>query len=338
MWKYWLKNGIKKGMVRKIEVSHKTIIFSVLFLLLLWFLFFIKDIIFALFASLFLMTILNPMVTKLSKIKIPRAVSIIVTYILVFGLFGVVIVSIVPPLVEQTTNFANSLPANLKNLGIFTYLEGDVAKELVTRLGGIPAQIIKAGVSFFSNAVSVLVVLVFTFYLLQARDKLDVQLGLFFGDEKRKELGKLIDRLEVRLGGWARAQIALMTIVGFITYLGLVLLGIPFALPLAILAGLLEIVPILGPFLAAIPLVIIGLSISPVMGLAVVALAFLVQQLENYVLIPKIMQKSAGVSPIITLLALAIGAKLAGVFGILFAVPVVITLQVLLTEHFKLKV
>jgi len=325
-------------MVRKIEVSHKTIIFSVLLLLLLWFLFFIKDIIFALFASLFLMTILNPMVTKLSKIKIPRAVSIIVTYILVFGLFGVVIVSIVPPLVEQTTNFANSLPANLKNLGIFTYLEGDVAKELVTRLGGIPAQIIKAGVSFFSNAVSVLVVLVFTFYLLQARDKLDVQLGLFFGDEKRKELGKLIDRLEVRLGGWARAQIALMTIVGFITYLGLVLLGIPFALPLAILAGLLEIVPILGPFLAAIPLVIIGLSISPVMGLAVVALAFLVQQLENYVLIPKIMQKSAGVSPIITLLALAIGAKLAGVFGILFAVPVVITLQVLLTEHFKLKV
>lgn len=325
-------------MVRKIEVSHKTIIFSVLFLLLLWFLFFIRDIIFALFAALLLMTILNPMVTKLSKIKIPRAVSIIVTYILVFGLFGVVIVSIVPPLVEQTTNFANSLPTNLKNLGIFTYFEGDVAKELVTRLGGIPAQIIKAGVSFFSNAVSVLVVLVFTFYLLQARDKLDVQLGLFFGDEKRKELGKLIDRLEVRLGGWARAQIALMTIVGFITYLGLVLLGIPFALPLAILAGLLEIVPILGPFLAAIPLVIIGLSISPVMGLAVAALAFLVQQLENYVLIPKIMQKSAGVSPIITLLALAIGAKLAGVFGIIISVPIVITLQVLLTEHFKLKV
>ena len=325
-------------MVRKVEVSHKTIVFSVLFLLFLWFLFFIKDIIFALFASLFLMTILNPMVTKLSKIKIPRAVSIIVTYILVFGLFGVVIVSIVPPLVEQTTNFANSLPINLKNLGIFPYLEGDVAKELVTRLGGIPAQIIKAGVSFFSNAVSVLVVLVFTFYLLQARDKLDVQLGLFFGDEKRKELGKLIDRLEVRLGGWARAQIALMTIVGFITYLGLVLLGIPFALPLAILAGLLEIVPILGPFLAAIPLVIIGLSISPVMGLAVAALAFLVQQLENYVFIPKIMQKSAGVSPIVTLLALAIGAKLAGVFGILFSVPIVITLQVLLKERFSLKV
>lgn len=325
-------------MVRKVEVSHRTIIFSVLFLLLLWFLFFIRDIIFALFAALLLMAILNPMVTKLSRIKIPRAVSILVTYILVFGLFGLAIVSIVPPLVEQTTNFANSLPANLQNLGIFTYFEGNMAKELVTRLGDIPAQIIKAGVALFSNAVSVLAVLVFTFYLLQARDKLDVQLGFFFGEERRKELGKLIDRLEVRLGGWARAQVALMTIVGLITYLGLVLLGIPFALPLAILAGLLEIVPILGPFLAAIPLVIIGLSVSPIMGLAVAALAFLVQQLENYVFIPKIMQKSAGVSPIITLLALAIGARLAGIFGIIISVPIVIILQVLLTEHFKLKV
>ncbi|MDP3994690.1 MAG: AI-2E family transporter [bacterium] len=324
-------------MVRKIEVSHKTIIFSVLFLLLLWFLFFIRDIIFAFFAALFLMAILNPMVTKLSKIKIPRSVSIIVTYIVVFGLFGLVIVSIVPPLVEQTTNFANSLPLNLKKLGIFTYFEGDVAKELITRLGGIPAQIIKAGVSIFSNVVSVLVVLVFTFYLLQSRDKLDVQLGIFFGEEKRKELGKIIDKLEVKLGGWTRAEISLMTLVGIITYIGLVLLGIPYALPLALLAGLLEIVPVLGPFLAAIPSIIIGLSISPVMGLAVAALAFLVQQLENYVFIPKIMQKSTGVSPIITLLALAIGAKLAGVFGILFAVPVVITLQVLLTEHFNLK-
>lgn len=325
-------------MVRKVEVSHRTIIFSVLFLLLLWFLFFIRDIIFALFAALLLMAILNPMVAKLSRIKIPRAVSILVTYILVFGLFGLAIVSIVPPLVEQTTNFANSLPANLQNLGIFTYFEGNMAKELVTRLGDIPAQIIKAGVALFSNAVSVLAVLVFTFYLLQARDKLDVQLGFFFGEERRKELGKLIDRLEVRLGGWARAQVALMTIVGLITYLGLVLLGIPFALPLAILAGLLEIVPILGPFLAAIPLVIIGLSVSPIMGLAVAALAFLVQQLENYVFIPKIMQKSAGVSPIITLLALAIGARLAGIFGIIISVPIVIILQVLLTEHFKLKV
>lgn len=324
-------------MVRKVEVSHKTIIFSVLFLLFLWFLFFIKDIIFVFFASLILMAILNPMVTKLSKIRIPRAVSILVTYIVVFGLFGLVIVSIIPPLVEQTTNFANSLPVNLRNLGVFTYLEGDVTKELVTRLGGIPAQIIKAGVSFFSNTVSVLAVLVFTFYLLQSRDKLDVQLGLFVGEERRKELGKLIDKLEVRLGGWARAEIFLMTLVGLITYLGLVLLGIPFALPLAVLAGLFEIVPILGPFLAAIPSVIIGLSISPVMGLAVAALAFLVQQLENYVFIPKIMQKSVGVSPIVTLLALAIGARLAGIFGILISIPTVITLQVLLADRLNLK-
>ena len=161
-----------------------------------------------------------------------------------------------------------------------------------------------------------------------------LKVGFFFGDEKKKELGTIIDTLEKRLGGWARGEISLMLLVGVSTFIGLSLIGIPFALPLSILAGILEIVPYLGPVIAAIPSVIIGFGISPLTGFGVAALAFVIQQLENYVFVPKVMEKSVGVSPIITLLALAIGARVAGIVGMIISVPSVITLQVLIKQYF----
>ena len=158
-------------------------------------------------------------------------------------------------------------------------------------------------------------------------------MGYFFGDEKKKLLGDVVDEIEKRLGGWARGEFALMFVVGLATYIGLSLLGIPFALPLAVLSGLLEIIPLLGPIISAIPGVIIGFGISPLTGIGVAAMAFLIQQLENYILVPKIMQNSVGVSPIVTLIALAVGARLAGITGMIISVPMVITLQVIAKNY-----
>ena len=146
-------------------------------------------------------------------------------------------------------------------------------------------------------------------------------------------VSRIVDSVEKKLGSWARGQFTLMFVVGFMTYLGLRLLEIPFALPLSILAGLFEIVPYLGPIIAAIPSILIGLGISTISGLAVAALVFLVQQFENYIFVPKIMQKSTGVNPVITLLSLAIGFKLAGFVGLLISVPIFVTLQIVLKEY-----
>lgn len=320
-------------MFKKIEISHKTIIFTVLFLIFLWFLYFIRDILLQLFVALLVMAILNPFVTKLTKLKIPRGISVLLTYLLVFGVFGAILAGIIPPLVEQSANFAVSLPKYLGKLGISGVISEKLTTQLFAQLVSLPGQIVKVSVSIFSNVLAVVTVLIFAFYLLLARDKLDDQLGIFFGEERKKEIGKLIDLMEERFGGWARGELTLMVLIGLFTYAGLTLLGIPFALPLALLAGLLEIIPTLGPILAAVPSVIIGFSISPLMGLATASLAFLIQQVENYVFVPKVMEKSVGVSPIITLLALAIGFRLAGLVGAVISVPVVITLQVLSKEY-----
>ncbi len=324
-------------MVRKVEISYKTIIFTAIFMASLWFLYFIRDIVLQLFAALLLMTILNPIVKKLSKIKIPKTLSVLVSYILIFGVFGFAIGILLPPLVEQTTNLANNLPKYFQDSGITKYANGDVLKEIVSQLGSVPSQVIKAGFSFFTNILNILTVLIFAFYLLLIRDKFEKNLEFMFGKTKGEDMSKLINQLEVRLGGWARGQLLLMLLVGISSYIGFIILGIPYALPLALLAGIFEIVPYLGPVVASIPAIILGFSISPFVGGATIGLAVLIQQLENYLFVPKIMEKSTGVSPIITLLSLAVGAKLAGITGMVISIPIVIIIQTLLQNRFQEK-
>jgi predicted PurR-regulated permease PerM len=320
-------------MPRKIEVSHKTIIFAVLLLLSLGLIFILRNLIFELFVALLLMTILEPMVVTLSKYKVPRVVSVLVTYILVIGFFVGTISLVVPTVIDQTASFINALPNYLANVGITPTISSEVINAFVNNVGSASGAIFQFTFSIVNNIVAILMVLVFTFYMLVSRNKLEDQLGIFFGEEKKKELGDIIDTLEKKLGGWARGELILMFAIGLATYIGLRLIGIPYALPLAILGGVLEIVPFLGPVISAIPSVLIGIGISPLTGIGVAALTFLIHQLEGYVLVPKIMEKSAGVSPLVTLISLAVGARLAGIVGAIISVPVVITLQILAKKY-----
>jgi predicted PurR-regulated permease PerM len=193
---------------------------------------------------------------------------------------------------------------------------------------------VKLGVSLFSNVLSILTVLVITFYLLLSRNEIEGTLVNVLDEKRSQRILAFFAKLETRLGGWARGQIILMFIVGVANYLVFLILGIPFALPLSILAGLLELVPVLGPFFAAIPAVIVGLGISPLTGILVASMALLIQQLENYLLVPKVMQRSVGVSPVVTLIALIIGFKVAGVAGAILCMPIVVSLQVAAKEYF----
>jgi predicted PurR-regulated permease PerM len=123
-----------------------------------------------------------------------------------------------------------------------------------------------------------------------------------------------------------------MAVIGLLSYFGLRLLEIDFALPLALLAAVLEIVPNIGPTLAAIPAIMAGLVISQWMGLAVLALYFLIQQVENTLIVPIVMKKQAGVSPLITIISLIIGYRLAGIAGAILAVPTVLLIQIVVSE------
>ncbi|HUS59991.1 MAG TPA: AI-2E family transporter [Nevskiaceae bacterium] len=323
-------------MPKKVEISHRTIIFTVLFLISLYFLYQIRQILVVLFISFVLMSAFNPVVNKLEKLKIPRLLGIIIVYLLVILGLGVSIAGVIPPLVDQTATLISRLPDYFQNLRL-PAIDQDIISSQINQLGSIPANLLKITVNIFNNFTALLVIAVVTFYFLIERKNLDHYLAVLFGGDGKDKARAFIDKLERRLGGWVRAQLTLMVIIGVMSYIGLRLLGIEFALPLAILAGILEIVPNIGPVLSAIPAVLAGLVISPLMGLAVAALYFLVQQLENTLIVPQIMAREVGVRPLVVIISLAIGVELGGFIGVVLAIPFVLLLQIAFSEFFSSK-
>ncbi len=321
-------------MTKKVEISHRTIIFTVFFLLGLWFLFEIRQIILALFVSLILMSAFNPSVNRLEKWRFPRWLAILIIYLGVLGILILGLAGIIPALIEQTGSFVEKIPLLFRQ---FTFLgiDSNILASQIAQLGTIPANILKLTVSLFSNIIAVFALFVITFYLLLERRNLDTYLQVLFAGGGEKKAKEFVDKVEERLGSWVRGEMTLMIIIGVTIYVGLKLLGIDFALPLAILAGVLEIVPNIGPIISAAPAVLMGLVISPVMALAVAALYFLVQQAENTLIVPKVMQKTVGVNPLVTILSLAVGFKLAGSIGAVLAVPAVLLIEVVISEWYN---
>lgn len=320
-------------MAQKIEISHKTIIFTVFFLVTLWLLYQIRHVLVGLFVSLILMTAINPTVDRLEKIKIPRFLAIFLIYLLILAVVGLIIAGITPPLIDQTTILVPRLPRYFEQLGFLSISQGLIENQ-VSQLGSIPANLLKISLSVFSNLLSIFVVLVITFYLLLERKNLNRYLHVLFAGNGEDKAERLISEIEKQLGGWVRAQLFLMAIIGLVSYVGLRLLGIDSALPLALLAGLLEVIPNIGPTLSAIPAVLFGLIISPVMGLAVAALYFLIQQVENSFLVPQIMSQEVGVNPLVTIISLAIGFKIGGVTGAVLAIPAILLIKIVASEVF----
>jgi predicted PurR-regulated permease PerM len=322
-------------MPKKIEISHRTIIFSVFFLLFLWLLYFLRGVLIILFFSIILMAAFNPLVDRLQRWKIPRVLSIILIYILIFGAFGFAVAGVIPPLIDQTQTLFSRFPSYLQSLrwmGIDENLIYNQLNQFTQKLGVISGGVIKVFVNVFQNIVDVVVLIVISFYLLLQRRNLNQYLLKFLGENGQKIGGRIVDKIEKRLGGWVRAEILLMIIVGLLDYIGLRFLGVEFALPLAIFAGVMEIIPNIGPFISTVLAIIAGLTISPLTALAVGALFFLVQQLENSFITPQIMAKEIGLNPVITILALIAGIKLGGIVGAILAVPVVLLIEIILTE------
>ena len=314
-------------MPRKVEISHRTIIFAILFILLLWFVFQIRHILLMLFVSLILMSALKPAVDKLQNWKLPRSLAIIVVYLVLWGLVAALFAGVIPPLVEQTRKLIFLLPQAIGRVEFFNTNQQALTDQLLTRVGALPENLLRITVSFFGNLVSVLTTLVITFYLLLERRHLDRYLAILLGKEKPAKVTEVINQMERRLGSWVRGELVLMLTVGIVTYVGLVVLGVEIALPLAIIAGTLEIVPNIGPIVAAIPAVLIALTIHPFTALATASLYFLVQILENHLLVPKVMQKAVGVNPLVSILGLLTGWEIAGPAGAVLAIPTIIVIQ-----------
>lgn len=324
-------NGNK---VYKVEVSAKTIIFTVVFLLFLLLLWAVKSLILELFIAFILMSAVKPLVLRLERRRIPRGVGVALVYVGLIVLFSFIVSWVIPPLVSETALLAKQLPRMLANLNpaISQYVN---VGSLTQYIPNITNQAISIISSIFSNVMFAATTLVFSVYFTLQDGLLKKTLSQFFDETEAARFFSVIEKTERRLGAWLLGELFLMFIVGALTFVGLTLIGVKYALPLSLIAGFLEIVPNVGPILSTVPAFIVAVAESPFLGLASIALYFIVQQLENHFIVPLVMRRVIGLNPIFTLIALIVGGQLFGVLGVLLSIPFTLFLETLLLELMK---
>lgn len=320
---------------RKVEISFKTIVLTTVFLLSLYFFWIIRDLIFSLFIAFILMSALHPPVQFLVRHKIPRLLSALVIVLSLVLIFILLVSLILPPIIAETANMIINLPVMIHSLNptLYTYLN---LSALTQYLPDATSQIFKLAGSIFTNVIFVVTTVFFSFYFLVQEDILKRFLLHFVTEEKALRINEIVQRAEKRMSSWFWGEIQLMTVVGCLSFVGYNLIGLKYALSLAVLAGLLEVIPNLGPIFSVIPAALIGFSQSYVLGLAAIAVSIVVQQLENNLIVPIIMRNAVGLNPIVTLVALIIGQRIGGgVLGVLLAIPCFLFLETLFNEFFK---
>jgi len=284
-------------------------------------------------------------VDRLQNHHIPRPLGVIVIYLLLFAVVISTFVLLVPPVIEQTRDLLKSFPEYAdKTLSGFSQIKeysaqygimDDVKNNLDTiqeSIGGGIKGVFSMVSDIFGGVARFFIILVIAFYMIVDKGSL----GSFFGSiipigYKDRAL-KDINDIQEKLGLWARAQLILSVAIFTLTFILLSIFKIKYALVLALLAGLTEFIPYLGPILSAIPAVFLGFLQGPTSALIVLGIYFVVQQVENIVLVPQIMKKAVGINPIVSIIALMSGFKLAGVFGAVIAMPFVVAISVLVED------
>ena len=272
------------------------------------------------------MEALNPAVSRLERFKIPRPLGILILYIIILTVISFSVAGIVPILVEQTTGLVKTLPETLKNIKIFGSDAIDLSSQFKI-LENLPGGIAKTAISVVSNVISGFVILFLTFYLLLEKKNFPKYGNEVFGETGKEKMIAIIEKLEARLGSWVTAEFFLMSIIGLLSYIGYSILGLNYAVPLAIFAGLLEAVPSIGPTVATALAALVGFTISPLTGVLAIVVGTVIQQLENNIIVPRIMKQTVGFNPLVTILLIAAGAKLGGVVGAILALPVFLTIE-----------
>ncbi|MCI0479019.1 AI-2E family transporter [Candidatus Uhrbacteria bacterium] len=333
---------------RSVTIKTGTILKVVAILLALGLMWMLRDILTLLIVALFIAALIHPAARWAAKHRIPKGLMVILIYLVAIAGFALALRLIVPTLVREITNISQTIGASLvtlaryaKDFQEFSELHGlseNLSASLATlanQLGGAATGVFSTLTGIFGGIAGLIVVLVMAFYMV-VEDKEAVRVFRNFVPERHQAfIADLLMQVEHKIGGWLRGQLTLSFAIALLYYVGLLVIGVPGPLPLALFAGFAEFVPYLGPILAGIPIIIVAFSDAPVKALFAGALMVVIQQVENQILAPKVMQKAVGLNPLVSIVAVLVGAKLFGVVGVLLAIPFATSLSVLLTELYR---
>ena len=328
-------------------------VFVVCVFLTFWLLYSLRVVLFLFFIAVLIGTAIRPGVEWLHRRGIPRSLGIIFIYVLIAGLLVGFLAMILPLLAEQATEISRTLPE------YYTELRSRLinsSNRLLQNIGWrFPSQLSLLGTTFasteeddevitqvtqaifYTNIVmrgllSILAVFLLAYYWTQEGNLIMRAMLRVFPQQRRKRIREFVQLAESKIGGYVRGQGLLCVAVGLAAFIAYALIGLPYTLVLAVFAGVMELVPIFGPALGAIPAFLVALSVDPGKAVWVVVATIVIQLLENAVLVPRIMKSSMGVNPIVVLLSLIAFSSVFGFAGALLALPLAAIIQLIVSR------
>jgi predicted PurR-regulated permease PerM len=313
----------------------------------------IQSVLVLLLLAIILATAIEPIVFRLRRLGFQRGVGVLLIYFVFVGIVGVFLYFLLQVVVQQLSALAqalpgllirlsqlvNALPAGLiRNAAAAAF--SSATSSTAANVQGVPSEVSNSTVtglvgftlSLFAAIFAVVTIFVIAYFWIDERLTIRRMALRLVRTEHRQRAFVVWDNAEKKFGAWARGQLALMLIVGVVQGLGYAVLGLNFALLLGVWAGIAEIIPILGPYIGAAPALIVALSQSPATALFVAIYTVAVNLLEANILVPRIMERAVGLSPLAVILAILAGAELYGIIGALLAVPVAAAIQATIVE------
>jgi predicted PurR-regulated permease PerM len=326
-----------------VSINPQVIVYGILIAALAWFVYSIQGLVILFISSYIIFSALNPLVNKIQRItigknkwKLPRALAIAVVFLTFIAVFSLLIWAIIGPTATELSQLAGQIDEIqdriIAQYGLTQFQESGELNEVWNRgveqienflnnIAGNPGQVVSFGRDIFGGFLSVVTLLALVFYQLSSPEKVKNFISSFFPNQTRAQ--ELIHQSELKLGSWLQGQITLMILMGVASYILFRSVGIPFAFPLALIVGLFDIVAVIGPIIAFLPVLTVSLAFGEPWQIFTIAAFYLIlQQLEGNFLVPKIMESSVGLDPIIVLLALSAGSAILGIPGAILSVPV----------------
>jgi predicted PurR-regulated permease PerM len=309
----------------------------------------VQEVLFLLILAILLATAIEPLVNRLRRGPFTRGSGVLVVYTLIILAIGIPIYAVAPSLVTQAASFSDTLPDRLQSLLPYADrlqprpVQAAAVSAIESAIQAVQSpqnppqdQIVQAGATAAHTLLSFFTVFVLAYYWLVERPSIKRAILRTVPVRRARDVNTVWMEVEEKLGGWVRGQLILMLAIGVMATIGYFFLGLPNPVLLGVTAGLFEIVPMIGPFLAFAPAVLVALAaIDPTRALAVVGYALVIQQIESNILVPRVMGRTVGISSLTVLLGILVGGALAGLPGAFLAVPLAGALQVILAHTLR---
>ncbi|MFZ0546071.1 MAG: AI-2E family transporter [Candidatus Promineifilaceae bacterium] len=315
-----------------------------------YFLYHFHQVFLTFFVAIVLSTAIRPIIQFLYKLGVPKEIGVILIYLLLVLLIVAVILLLLPLVIRQSNLVIDTIPDTyqeihqgmLENPNFFVWrLASELPENINLAPTPAPAEGEEAVIETVGHNLELIglgargifitfAVLILAFYWTLDGEKNRTALIMIVPFERRESAREVVMEIQARLGAFVRGEALLGGIIGLLSFIAYTLIGLPYTFALAVMAGIMETVPVIGPILGAIPAVIVAYTVDPSKVLWVLLATAVIQQLENNFLVPRVMKQSVGVNPLVTLLALSAFGSLFGILGAVVAIPLAAVIQYLL--------